>query len=464
MRKHPFLAVTVNKHESNKVSIPCSFKVTDVLMGSLSVLLLVLLGCSNDTQMPEESIDTVGVIPTPASTPDPVVNLGGKELGVWRFSKIMDGIEGQKIVNDVAITEIDDNTLSVTDCAGASPVLYRLDTELGHYVYNSNDFTITLARDEVVLQRFNFVLIRELQVISRGSVSYLNDGDISQLNAPEACGSILTKTEIPPVSSMKTLDIVENPETYSSSFMMGCNPGDAQMNTPCNISEAPIHRIEFTQTLPDNTIVVRNVVLGVTEVTHEQYRAYCDAAPDHCAVTESKDPHHYGHRTHPAIRVSWNNVQDYLRWLNEETWGNYRLPSEAEWEYAARNGDIENKLFYWGNNADGNLANGSEPDWADGFEHTSPVSSFSPNPWGLYDMHGNVWEWVEDGYHRNYTGAPTDGRAWHDDMSTTCDDALCRVIRGGSYSDGVSGLHSAIRISITPTARAYNIGFRLAQN
>ena len=132
------------------------------------------------------------------------------------------------------------------------------------------------------------------------------------------------------------------------------------------------------------------------------------------------------------------DAQQYVAWISKLTGKPYRLLSEAEWEYAARAGT--QTAYSWGDEiGKGNAnCNGCGSQW-DG-RQTAPVGSFAPNAFGLYDMHGNVWEWVEDCYHDNYDGAPTDGSAW-----TAVGDCTYRVVRGGSWQDLPSDLRAANR-------------------
>jgi formylglycine-generating enzyme required for sulfatase activity len=133
----------------------------------------------------------------------------------------------------------------------------------------------------------------------------------------------------------------------------------------------------------------------------------------------------------------------------------YRLLAEAEWEYAARAGTTT--AYSWGDEIGNGNANckrcGSQ--WDDG--GTSPVGSFKPNAFGLYDMAGNVWQWVQDCYHDNYVGAPTDGSAW------TSGDCSQRMGRGGSWFTGPEDLRSAYRGWTTTGDRSNNLGFRIAR-
>ena len=154
--------------------------------------------------------------------------------------------------------------------------------------------------------------------------------------------------------------------------------------------------------------------------------------------------------------ATWDDAQAYVKWLSRMTGKKYRLLSEAEWEYAARAGTVT--AFYWGDEIDTKNANchRCENEWSK--KQTSPVGSFNANPWGLYDMAGNVWQWVEDCYHDNYNGAPTDGSAW---ISGEC---YRRVVRGGSWRDAPRLLRSASRFAVGADSRTAYIGFRVARS
>ena len=175
----------------------------------------------------------------------------------------------------------------------------------------------------------------------------------------------------------------------------------------------------------------------------------------------------------PVVCVSRNDARRYIEWLNEETGGGYRLPSESEWEYAVRAvsvsryhlGNDESKLCDYGNVADTTkLSNGgswnNKANCSDGAVYPTAVGSYKPNPFGLYDMHGNVWEWVADCWHDNYKGAPTDGSAW----TNGCGSTVRAVLRGGSWYSFPRFLRSADRLRAAPSDRSFNIGFRLVQD
>jgi formylglycine-generating enzyme required for sulfatase activity len=146
--------------------------------------------------------------------------------------------------------------------------------------------------------------------------------------------------------------------------------------------------------------------------------------------------------------VSWNDAQEYVRRLSQRTGQNYRLPSEAEWEYAARAGTTT--AYFWGDHFDGGRANNGGS--------TVPVGRYPANAFGLHDMHGNVWEWVQDFWHDSYAVAPSDGSA-----RMSGGDASRRVLRGGSWFNTPQILRSANRGRNSPDFRLYITGFRIAR-
>ena len=212
---------------------------------------------------------------------------------------------------------------------------------------------------------------------------------------------------------------------------------------------------EYDGAQPVHDVTVASFALGRYEVTFEEFLRFRVASgwpyPD-------RNEEEWGWPGGPVKHVSWADVQAYLAWLSAETGKRYRLPSEAEWEYAARAGTTT--VYSWGNEIGDNRANcdGCGSRWDD--EQTAPVGSFGANAWGLHDMHGNVSEFVEDCWHENYTGAPSDGTAW-----TSGGDCGSLILRGGSFYDLPRYLRSTFRGgAITPDVRgAANIGFRVAR-
>ena len=199
---------------------------------------------------------------------------------------------------------------------------------------------------------------------------------------------------------------------------------------------------------PQHEVRVSAFQLADSEVTFDEWDVCVKAKA--CPVADDSG---WGRGQRPVINVSWNAAQTYIKWLNQALGLTgakaYRLPSEAEWEYAARAGTTT--AFFWGKQSSCLYANGYDAGQAckDGFDNTAPVRSFKPNAWGLYDMSGNVWEWVEDCWHGNYNNAPADGSAW---LATDKGDCTLRSVRGGSWSNDAPILRSAYRYRITAGA------------
>ncbi len=197
--------------------------------------------------------------------------------------------------------------------------------------------------------------------------------------------------------------------------------------------EKPVHKVT----------IKKPFYLGIYPVTQKEWK-----------VVMGDNPSSFKGDNLPVEDVSWNDVQDFIKKLNEKEGANkYRLPTEAEWEYAARAGTTTRYSFGDSESELGDYA------WYDGNSgsKTHEVGQKKPNPWGLYDMYGNVWEWVQDIYHSSYSGAPTDGSAWGGDGSR-------RVNRGGSWFNGAVGCRSAPRGNDGPLVSSDNIGFRLVRD
>ena len=195
-------------------------------------------------------------------------------------------------------------------------------------------------------------------------------------------------------------------------------------------------------------IIGHPFTIGCYPVTFEDYDRYCEATGK-----DKPNDQGWGRGKRPVINVSWDDALAYCIWLSEQTGQPYRLPTEAEWEYAARAGT--ETAYWWGDDIGVNRANGtgSGSQWSG--KQTSPMGSFPPNPFGLYDTLGNVWEWVQDRWHDNYQGAPADGRVWESGSSER------RVVRGGSWSDHSGNLRCAFRLRDLPDFRSNFLGFRL---
>lgn len=201
---------------------------------------------------------------------------------------------------------------------------------------------------------------------------------------------------------------------------------------------------------PQHPVAVAAFWLGQFELTQAQW----------AAVMDEDLPYRFRGAERPADRVSWEAAQRFCQRLAAQTGRPYRLPSEAEWEYACRAGTTT--PFYFGETITPDLANYvSDCRYREGptgmYRHvTTAVGSFPPNTWGLYDMHGNVWEWCADTWHHGYEGAPGDGRVWAGSS------AFGRVLRGGSWHDPPDFCRSAARLRQGPKDGEDFFGFRVA--
>lgn len=224
----------------------------------------------------------------------------------------------------------------------------------------------------------------------------------------------------------------------AGSFMMGSPASEAG---------------RFNDEGPQRNITLKSFAMGKTEVTQGQWKSIMGSNPSYFKACGDDCP---------VEKVSWNDAQEYIKKLNAKTGKTYSLPSEAKWEYAARGGTTT--AFHTGNtispeqsNFDGGYTYNGSAKGVDRGKTIKVGSLISPNKYGLHDMHGNVWEWVQDCYVDKYGVQPVDGSA-HD--LTNCQQ---RVLRGGSWNFNPQNLRSAGRNWNTPDVRNSNIGFRLAR-
>jgi formylglycine-generating enzyme required for sulfatase activity len=222
-------------------------------------------------------------------------------------------------------------------------------------------------------------------------------------------------------------------ELPAGSYEMG------SIGNSLNFNEGPRHQVKLAA-----------FSISKFEVTFEEYDRFARATGHRLPYDES-----WGRADRPVINVSWDDARAYIRWLSEQTGKNYRLPSEAEWEYATRAGSVDN--FWWRDSADNLHANcfncGSQWDGT----RTAPVGSFEANDFGLHDVTGNVQEWTADCYHGSYNGAPGDGNAWQ------FPECAMRVVRGGAYTSPLDSLRSAKRSQYDQDTRLDNLGFRVVR-
>jgi formylglycine-generating enzyme required for sulfatase activity len=214
-------------------------------------------------------------------------------------------------------------------------------------------------------------------------------------------------------------------------------------------NEGPQHRV----------VIASPFAVGRYETTFDEW----DACVDDGACQRIPNDRGWGKGRHPVIDVSWDDVKPYLAWLSNKSGHTYRLLTEAEWEYAARAGTMTpfsrgETISSQDANFDGGYTygNGLQGEYR---KRTMEVGMFQPNAFGLYDMHGNVWEWVVDCWHKDYVGAPQNAFGWNDKCSERT-----RVLRGGSWADTARTLRSAHRNRNAPDHRNVSIGFRVARS
>jgi formylglycine-generating enzyme required for sulfatase activity len=247
----------------------------------------------------------------------------------------------------------------------------------------------------------------------------------ARLLAPITVGT----SKPPPVSAFGPEMVV----VPAGTFLMGSEDGRKY--------ERPVHRV-----------AIDRFAIGKYEVTFTEYDKFAAASG-----RKKPDDEGWGRGNRPVINVSWDDAKAYSEWLSKETGKHYRLPSEAEWEYAARAGSTTQ--YPWDDEIGRNRANcnGCGSRWD--AKSTAPVGSFAANAFGLFDTVGNVWEWVEDCWHKSYEGSPKDGSAW-----ISGGECESRVLRGGSWSHLPIWARSASRDGINRGLRFNGSGFRVAQD
>lgn len=202
---------------------------------------------------------------------------------------------------------------------------------------------------------------------------------------------------------------------------------------------------------PEREVQVAAFGIGTQEVTFEQYNRFARATG-----RRLPDDFGWGRGDRPVVGVSWSDAQAYTDWVSRQTGQRYRLPSEAEWEYAARGGGRGS--YWWGFGLEPGRAACFDCGSAFDNKSTAPVGSFPPSAYGLYDTAGNAMEWVADCYHPSYEGAPADGRARLDG------DCRLRVARGGAFNKPSASMRAYARTRLDPDTRLNNLGFRVARD
>jgi formylglycine-generating enzyme required for sulfatase activity len=224
----------------------------------------------------------------------------------------------------------------------------------------------------------------------------------------------------------------------AGTFLMGAPRGESDSE-----HERPQHRVS----------IARPFAVGVGPVTRGEFAAFVKATKPVLRSGRYSwlHPGFEQYEDHPVVCVNWHDAKAYVAWLNDQSHKEYRLLSEAEWEYCCRAGTTTAYNF-------GNAITREQANFGESFKVTTSFSKFPPNAFGLHDMHGNVWEWCGDHWRDSYGGdPPADGSAWVNDVTEL------RVLRGGSSSSNPQNLRSACRSRDLPDIRDQDIGFRVAR-
>jgi len=279
-------------------------------------------------------------------------------------------------------------------------------------------------------------------------------------------------------SDYRPAKLYEMPKPYPNmlliaggTFSLGCEKGWDDVPGGCRPNEFPSH-----------PVTVGTFEISQHEVTVGQFKKFTDStgyltdaekegkgcvhrdliAPGHPFVMNKtfswRNPGYEQNEGYPVACVSWHDAQAYVAWLSKETNTPFRLPTEAEWEYAAR-GRVST-AYYWGSVASHNQANYSGIGGQDNWAFAAPVGHFPANEFSVQDTSGNLWEWVQDCWHETYDNAPSDGSAWESD----CDKSSARVRRGGAWDGNVNSIRSAIRSPGGDRDRSNLYGFRVARD
>jgi formylglycine-generating enzyme required for sulfatase activity len=292
--------------------------------------------------------------------------------------------------------------------------------------------------------------------LARNRIDKLKQAQIPATSSPReaavAAPPAPPRAARPPAAGQTFRDCADCPEMVSippGRFMMGTEAAEtSRENVPADVAawERPRHPVDAHVAF----------ALGKYPVTREEYARFAQATSRGDGPGCSWRNAGFSQTGHdPVVCVSWDDAKAYVAWLSRTTGKRYRLPSEAEWEYAARAGTTTAR--WWGDKIGQNLANctGCGSQW---HKRTSPVGSFPANPFGLYDMLGNALQWVEDCWSKNYTGAPSDTS-----ISLASGDCGRRVLRGGSWFNLPRLVRAGYRVGLVTGNRISHAGFRVAR-
>jgi formylglycine-generating enzyme required for sulfatase activity len=279
------------------------------------------------------------------------------------------------------------------------------------------------------------------QIVVTGTVDMNSTGTyLLTYTVQDAAGNPATATRTVTVTGNRTVDL----NATVAMDMIWCPPGTFTMGSPTTEAGRGTNETEHNVTL------TKGFYLGKYEVTQTQYEAVMTGNTDSLSPTPSKWPNN---PNRPVEKVSWEDAQIFLTRMNAQQSANippgwaYVLPTEAQWEYACRAGTTT--MYSWGNDINSSRAN-----YDQNIGQTVNAGQYGANPWGFFDMHGNVWEWVSDWMANYFTGTQTDPEGPASGSP--------RVMRGGSWKDGAPFLRSARRFDLIPSLLDKNIGFRVS--
>nr|VFJ59096.1 MAG: Formylglycine-generating enzyme, required for sulfatase activity, contains SUMF1/FGE domain [Candidatus Kentron sp. DK] len=274
--------------------------------------------------------------------------------------------------------------------------------------------------------------------------------EVSMALEPEESNRVRAVLRQPPAEGENFQDTLQDNSkgpkmvvTSAGEFMMGSPPDESNRDS----DEEPQHKVSISKPF----------AIGVTEVTFEDYERFIRATKKESI----RDYNWEERRKLPITNVTWDNARAYAEWLSDQSGKEYRLPSEAEWEYAARAGTTSR--YFWGKDDESacSYANsGAFGSCKDDHAKVAPVGSYPSNAFGLFDMIGNVWEWTADCWHENYRDAPIDGSAWGEDNGGDC---TRRMVRGSSFYGKPWYLRSANRFDLPMDKKTTDVGFRLVR-
>lgn len=271
----------------------------------------------------------------------------------------------------------------------------------------------------------------------------INEAVLQEEEAPETAEAAQPAVEVAPTTGTGEIFTDSLRGGGSGPRMVWMPAGTYAMGSPdstADFSERPQHQVSLPR-----------FAIGQFEVTIAEYARFAGATGRKLPKTGGLD-----RATHPVFFVTWDDALAYVKWLSGQTGKSYRLPSEAEWEYAARGGTTGN--YWWGRDIEPGKAHCFACQTALDPRQPARIGSFEANPYGLYDTAGNVEEWVHDCFHGSYEGAPDDGSVFEGG------DCRLRVVRGGGYSSGPKGLRSAARNKLHQDSANDGIGFRVARD